>query len=70
MCACAAARHPHRRRPIPDLVPILAVTAAFAQGDTEIYNAGRLRIKESDRLSTVAALLGISAALSTNIRTG
>ena len=43
--------------PIPDLVPILAVTAAFAQGDTEIYNAGRLRIKESDRLSTVAALL-------------
>lgn len=43
--------------PIPDLVPILAVTAAFAQGDTEIYNAGRLRIKESDRLSTVVALL-------------
>lgn len=44
--------------PIPDLVPILAITAAFAKGDTEIYNAGRLRIKESDRLATVMALLG------------
>lgn len=43
--------------PIPDLVPILAVTAAFAQGDTEIYNAARLRIKESDRLASAAALL-------------
>lgn len=43
--------------PIPDLIPILAVTAAFAEGDTEIYNAARLRIKESDRLATVRALL-------------
>jgi len=43
--------------PIPDLVPILAVTAAFAQGDTEIYNAARLRIKESDRLSAVSGLI-------------
>lgn len=42
---------------IPDLVPILAVTAAFAKGHTEIYNAARLRIKESDRISSVAALL-------------
>ena len=43
--------------PIPDLIPILAVTAAFAQGDIEIYNAARLRIKESDRLSAVCALI-------------
>lgn len=43
--------------PIPDLVPVLAVTAAFARGDTEIYNAARLRIKESDRLSAVTKLL-------------
>lgn len=42
---------------IPDLVPVLAVTAAFAEGDTEIYNAARLRIKESDRLASTAALL-------------
>lgn len=42
---------------IPDLVPVLAVTAAFAEGDTEIHNAARLRIKESDRLASTAALL-------------
>ena len=43
--------------PIPDLVPILAVTAAFAQGETEIYNAARMRLKESDRLASTAALI-------------
>ena len=42
---------------IPDLVPVLAVLAANAQGASRIYNAARLRLKESDRLSTVAALL-------------
>lgn len=39
---------------IPDLVPILAVAAAAANGTTHIYNAGRLRDKESDRLRAVA----------------
>ena len=39
---------------IPDLVPILAVVATYAQGETHIYNAGRLRIKESDRLAAIA----------------
>ena len=39
---------------IPDLVPILCVAAAAAEGKTEIYNAGRLRIKESDRLAVMA----------------
>lgn len=43
--------------PIPDLVPIISVMGAFAEGKTEIYNAARLRIKESDRLATVTALL-------------
>ncbi len=42
---------------IPDLVPILAVAASFAEGDTEIYNAARLRLKESDRLKTVTEVL-------------
>lgn len=42
---------------IPDLVPVLAVCASFAQGTTKIINAQRLRIKESDRLKTTAALL-------------
>jgi len=42
---------------IPDLVPILAVIAAVAEGTTVIRNAGRLRTKESDRLASVSALL-------------
>ena len=43
---------------IPDLVPILAVTAALADGVSRIHHAHRLRIKESDRLKTTAALIG------------
>ncbi len=35
---------------IPDLVPILSVLAAAREGETIIKNAGRLRLKESDRL--------------------
>ncbi len=42
---------------IPDMVPILAVAALAAEGTTEIINAGRLRIKESDRLTTVTEVL-------------
>ena len=42
---------------IPDLLPILAVCAAFAEGTSHFTNAERLRIKESDRLSAVAELL-------------
>ena len=42
---------------IPDLVPILCVAGAAAEGKTEIVNAGRLRIKESDRLAAMAACL-------------
>lgn len=42
----------------PDLVPPLAARAALRAGSvTHIVNAGRLRIKESDRLSSVTALL-------------
>lgn len=42
---------------IPDLVPVLSVVAAAAPGTTRIYNAGRLRLKESDRIETVWRLL-------------
>ena len=38
---------------IPDLVPIISVLATQTEGTTHIVNAGRLRIKESDRLSSV-----------------
>lgn len=43
---------------IPDLVPILACTAAAAKGRTVIYGAARLRLKESDRLRAVTDILG------------
>ena len=42
---------------IPDLVPILAVAASVAERDTRIVGASRLRLKESDRLQTVTAML-------------
>ncbi len=51
----------------PDLVPIISVVAAAALGKTRIYNAGRLRIKESDRLATVTAML---TALGTSVEEG
>lgn len=39
---------------IPDLVPALSVCAAGCKGETVIYNAERLRIKECDRLLAMA----------------
>lgn len=42
---------------IPDLVPICAVLGCYAEGETKIYNAGRLRIKESDRLESISSEL-------------
>ena len=41
----------------PDLVPPLAAMAAVRAGTTHLTHAARLRMKESDRLSTVAAAL-------------
>jgi 3-phosphoshikimate 1-carboxyvinyltransferase len=38
---------------MPDLVPTLAVVAAFAEGETRITNVAHLRAKESDRLAAV-----------------
>ncbi len=42
---------------IPDLVPVLSVAAASAKGTTRLYNAARLRLKESDRLATTCAMI-------------
>jgi 3-phosphoshikimate 1-carboxyvinyltransferase len=39
---------------MPDLVPTLAVTAAFARGKTVIQNIRHLRLKESDRIHALA----------------
>lgn len=41
----------------PDLVPILSVAAAVANGKTQFSNVGRLRYKESDRLAAMKAVL-------------
>lgn len=37
----------------PDLGPILMVLGLFCEGETVIRNAGRLRIKESDRIASM-----------------
>lgn len=47
---------------MPDVVPTLAVVAAFAHGDTIINNIEHLRIKECDRLTaTLTELVKIGA---------
>ncbi|MBK3588204.1 3-phosphoshikimate 1-carboxyvinyltransferase, partial [Streptomyces sp. MBT57] len=42
---------------MPDVVPTLAVVAAFAEGTTHISNIASLRIKECDRIAAVATEL-------------
>lgn len=42
---------------IPDLIPTLSAVAAAAEGETRVINASRLRLKESDRLSTTSRML-------------
>lgn len=42
---------------IPDLVPVLTVLAAFADGTSHIRGCKRLRIKESDRLESISTVL-------------
>ncbi len=42
---------------MPDMVPTLAVVAAFAEGRTCIKNISHLRIKESNRIEAVVAQL-------------
>lgn len=47
----------------PDALPILAVTAAFAEGETRLVNVPQARIKETDRIAVMAqelAKVGIS----------
>ena len=46
---------PERAPAMIDEYPILAVAAAFAEGRTVLRGLGELRLKESDRLSAIAA---------------
>lgn len=41
----------------PDLLPVLAVVAAYAEGETVFTGGARLRLKESDRLETTCAMI-------------
>jgi 3-phosphoshikimate 1-carboxyvinyltransferase len=48
---------PERVPSMIDEFPILAVAAAFAEGETIMTNLGELRVKESDRLTAVADMV-------------
>jgi 3-phosphoshikimate 1-carboxyvinyltransferase len=43
---------------LPDLVPPLAIAAAFAKGRSKLTNIGHLRDKECDRLAVMVSELG------------
>ena len=50
---------------MPDMVPTLAVVAAFAEGTTEVKNVAHLKAKESDRLGSVVdelVKMGVAAS--------
>ncbi len=49
----------------PDIIPVLTVLAAVSEGTTRIINAGRLRIKECDRLVAISSELNKMGALVT-----
>ena len=55
---------------IPDAVPVIAAVAATAEGETVIYNAQRLRLKESDRIETTASMLRSLGAQATTTDDG
>lgn len=54
----------------PDLLPALAVVAAFAEGETRFVNAARLRLKESDRLTSTANLINALGGQATELPDG
>ena len=43
-----------------DELPIFAVLAAFADGKTEVTGAAELRVKESDRIKAICAMLSVN----------
>jgi len=53
-----------------DEIPILAVAAVFAQGTTVIRDAAELRVKESDRITTMATQLNQMGASVTELPEG
>lgn len=56
----------------PDLFPILAVLAAFCQGESHIKGTGRLANKESDRAKAIIEMLtqmGVNASIQSDVMT-
>ena len=43
---------------IPDIIPPLSLLACGIEGTTKVINAGRLALKESDRLEAICSILG------------
>lgn len=54
----------------PDIIPVLTVLAAVSEGTTEIINAGRLRLKECDRLQAITGELNKLGAAVTELPEG
>jgi 3-phosphoshikimate 1-carboxyvinyltransferase len=53
-----------------DEIPVLAVAASYAEGRTIIKDAAELRVKESDRIATMAAELRKMGAIVTELSDG
>ena len=54
----------------PDIIPVLTALAAVSEGTTRIINAGRLRIKECDRLAAMTSELNKLGACVTELTDG
>ena len=54
----------------PDIIPVLTALAALSEGHTSIINAGRLRIKECDRLAAMTSELNKLGAKITELPDG
>lgn len=55
---------------IPDLIPALSVVASVVDGKTTVFNAGRLRLKESDRIKSVVNMINSLGGCATETSDG
>ncbi len=53
-----------------DEIPVLAVAMAVAEGESEIREAGELRIKETDRIAAICSELGKMGVTITELKDG
>ncbi len=53
-----------------DEFPVLAVLAAFAEGETRVTGAGELRVKETDRIRAVVDMLAINGVEAEELEDG